>query len=62
MRVGVVLAKKTDESGNTILLVADSNSNRDGMIKVSVVTQYNIDQFFGVDNDNRYIISTIKDI
>lgn len=55
--VGVILAKNLDSNGNTILLIADSNFNRDGLIEIYVVNESNIEEVFGPANANRYVIS-----
>ena len=52
--VGAILAETTDEFGNKLLLVTDSNRARDGKIKFYVVDANSLDDIFGPAY--RYII------
>lgn len=52
--IGLVLDKKKNEKGETILLVTDSNRHNNGRIKVFVVREKDMDEIFG--NGQRYIV------
>jgi len=54
--VGLILDKKKNENGETILLVADSNRHNNGRIKIFVVKESDMDEIFG--HGQRYIIRT----
>lgn len=56
--VGVILAESTDEFGNKILLVTDSNRGRDGRIRFYVVSENSLDDIFGPAY--RYIIRSAE--
>jgi len=56
--VGAILAETTDEFGNKLLLVTDSNRSRDGKIKFYIVDKNSLDEIFGPEY--RYILRSAK--
>ncbi len=56
--VGAILAETTDEFGNKLLLVTDSNRARDGKIKFYMVDANSLDDIFGPAY--RYIIRSAE--
>jgi hypothetical protein len=48
--IGAVIAKTTDEYGNTVLLIADANRHNDGRIRIFEVDESNREEVFGYPN------------
>ena len=56
--VGVILGKRVDGNGNTVLLAADSNRLGDGKIRIFEVDKWNEDEIFS--NGRRYLLRLSK--